>query len=188
MSADDFLSFLCEKLDSITLHSFIAKKQSQYLKELKEELSQNQVIVLVDFAENHNFLVQDEVQSYHWNSQQCTLHPVIIYYQLVNQVVEQSLCIIFDDLTHDVSFVYKVMSESISLNKKLIQKLKKYIHYFSDGCAGQYKKEKHFLNLCLHKIDFNVDCVWNFFATSHAKSPCDGIGGTVKKQATKASL
>ena len=76
--------------------------------------------------ENHNFLVQDEVQSYHWNSQQCTLHPVIIYYQLVNQVVEQSLCIIFDDLSHDVSFVYKVMSESISLNKKLIQKLKKY--------------------------------------------------------------
>ena len=126
MSADDFLSFLCEKLDSITVHSFIAKKQSQCLKELKEELSQNQVIVLVDFAENHNFLVQDEVQSYHWNSQQCTLHPVIIYYQLVNQVVEQSLCIIFDDLTHDVLFVYKVMSESISLNKKLIQKLKKY--------------------------------------------------------------
>ena len=71
LSADNFLSFLCEKLDSITANSFIAKNQSQYLKKLKEELSQNEVTVQVDFAENHNFLVQDEVQSYHWYRQQC---------------------------------------------------------------------------------------------------------------------
>ena len=27
-----------------------------------------------------------------------------------------------------------------------------------------------------------------FLATSHGKGPCDGIGGTVKRLATKASL
>ncbi len=27
-----------------------------------------------------------------------------------------------------------------------------------------------------------------FIATSHGKSPCDGIGGTVKRLATRASL
>ena len=27
-----------------------------------------------------------------------------------------------------------------------------------------------------------------FFATSHGKSPCDGIGGTIKRMATRASL
>ena len=179
--------FLCQKPDSITAHSFIAKNQSQYLRKLKEELSQNEVMVLVDFAENHNFLVQDEVQSYHWNSQQCTLHPVMIYYKHVNQVVEQSLCIISDDLTH-VSFVYKVMPESINFIKQKVNPEIEKVHYFSDGCAGQYKNKKYFLNLCLHKMDFNVDCVWNFFATSHGKSSCDGIGGTVKRLATKASL
>ena len=30
--------------------------------------------------------------------------------------------------------------------------------------------------------------MWNFFATSHGKSACDGIGGTVKRLATNASL
>ena len=55
LSADDFLSVLREKLDSITAHSFIAKNQSQYLKKLKEELSQNEVIVPADFTEDHNF-------------------------------------------------------------------------------------------------------------------------------------
>ena len=62
------------------------------------------------------------------------------------------------------------------------------IHYFSDGCAGQYKNCKHFLNLCYHQEDFSMRCIWNFFATSHGKSPCDGLGGTVKRLAAKASL
>ena len=44
------------------------------------------------------------------------------------------------------------------------------------------------MNLCLHNSDFGVKCEWNFFATSHGKSPCDGIGGTVKQLVTRASL
>ena len=42
--------------------------------------------------------------------------------------------------------------------------------------------------ICLHKTDFDVDAEWNFFATSHGKSPCDGIGGTVKRLVARASL
>ena len=34
----------------------------------------------------------------------------------------------------------------------------------------------------------SMQCIWNFFATSHGKSPCDGLGGTVKRLAAKASL
>ena len=39
-----------------------------------------------------------------------------------------------------------------------------------------------------HSSDFSVSADWNFFATSHGKSPCDGIGGTVKREAARASL
>ena len=61
-------------------------------------------------------------------------------------------------------------------------------HYFSDGCAGQYKNCMKFLNLCLPNSDLREKCEWNFFATSHGKSPFDGIGGTVEQLVTKASL
>ena len=44
------------------------------------------------------------------------------------------------------------------------------------------------MNLCLHNSDFGLKCEWNFFATSHGKSPRDGIGGTVKRRVTRASL
>lgn len=36
--------------------------------------------------------------------------------------------------------------------------------------------------------DFKVAGEWHFFATSHGKGPCDGIGGTLKRLARRASL
>ena len=62
------------------------------------------------------------------------------------------------------------------------------MHYFSDGSAGQCKNCKNFLSLYPHNSGFGVKCEWNFFATSHGKSPCDGIGGTVKQLVTRTSL
>lgn len=46
----------------------------------------------------------------------------------------------------------------------------------------------NFINLCYHKSDFGVKAEWHFFGTGHGKSPCDGIGGTVKRIITKTSL
>ena len=62
------------------------------------------------------------------------------------------------------------------------------IHYFSDGCSGQHNNCKHFYNLCHRAEDFSVSCIWNFFVTSHGKSPCDGIDGTEKRLVATASL
>ena len=64
----------------------------------------------------------------------------------------------------------------------------KKIHYFTDDFAGQYKNKNNFINLCHHEDDFGLAAEWNFFTTSHGKSACDGIGGTVKRLVTKASL
>ena len=48
---DEFIEQLCEQLDEITSHSFIARSQSQYLNKLKENLKCHEVIILEDFAE-----------------------------------------------------------------------------------------------------------------------------------------
>ena len=40
----------------------------------------------------------------------------------------------------------------------------------------------------LSQMDFDVECEWHFFATSHGKSPCDGIGGMVKRTTGGTSL
>ena len=83
--------------------------------------------------------------------------------------------------------VYEIQKRIINDIKKKLPNIKN-IEYFTDGCAGQYKNCKNFLNLAHHAEDFNLHAKWNFFATSHGKQPCDGIGGTVKRLAAKASL
>ena len=60
--------------------------------------------------------------------------------------------------------------------------------YFSDGCGGQYKNYKNFMDLCSHKHDFGISAEWVFFATNYCKSPCDDIGGAVKRHVAKRSL
>lgn len=62
------------------------------------------------------------------------------------------------------------------------------VKYFSDGAASQYKNFKNLENVMHHQKDFGLMAEWHFFATSHGKSPCDGIGGTVKRLAARASL
>lgn len=51
MPLEEFISTLVEKLDNLTRHDFIAKHQSNYLKELKSTLTPGEVIVILDFAD-----------------------------------------------------------------------------------------------------------------------------------------
>ena len=44
-----------------------------YLKHKKEDLAMNEAIALGDFAENYQFIMQDEIQNYHWSKTSCTL-------------------------------------------------------------------------------------------------------------------
>jgi len=78
--------------------------------------------------------------------------------------------------------------------KKLIELIKlkvpdvNKIFYFSDGAPQHFKNKKNFLNLILHREDFNINTEWHFFATAHGKGPCDGLGGMVKFQARRSCL
>ena len=93
-------------------------------------------------------------------------------------------------MEHDVStMVYQLQNIMTTYIKEWLPIPNvKNIEYFSDGCAGQYKNKSNFFNLCKHEVDFGLKANWTFFATSHGKSPCDGIGGTVKRITAKVSL
>lgn len=129
------------------------------------------------------------MQGFHWETSQATLHPFVVYYreEVGGELKSLSVCIISDDREHVTGTVHafqKAMLEKVKLH---LPQLKNII-YFSDGAAGQYKNCKNFINLCFHEKDFGVKAEWNFFATSHGKSPCDGVGGTVKRLVARASL
>ena len=51
------------------------------MKSKKESLGVNEVMVLWDFTENYQYLIQDEIQTFHWSKEYCILHPLVIYYK-----------------------------------------------------------------------------------------------------------
>ena len=145
-------------------------------------------MVAADFSENYSFVLQDAAQGFHWNNAQATIHPFIIYYRHSEEECHLSYVVISDCLHHDTVAVYLFQKRLIAYLKGVLPSSLKKIIYFSDGVASQYKNCKNFTNLCNHKADFGIQAEWHFSATSHGKGACDGVGGTVKRLAAKASL
>lgn len=188
-SAEDFVDSFIERLPKLLLHDFIAKEQSKYIRQVKNNLEIGEVVVNMDFAENYSFVIQDEVQAYHWTNQQATIHPFAIYYRTLDKREPHFLnCVIISDaLEHNTVAVHIFQRYLINFLRQKLGNISK-IFYFSDGSAAQYKNRKNFYNLTIHEQEFDIKAEWNFFATAHGKSACDGLGGTVKRLAARASL
>lgn len=184
---DEFIDVLVRKTEKLVCHDYIARQQAEFLRNLKSTMDESEMTVLLDFAENYSFIVQDAAQGYHWDNTQCTLHPFVLYNRKDGECHCTSIVIISNGLKHDTVAVHKFQECMIKFVKEIYPRTTK-IHYFSDGAAAQYKNYKNFANLIQHKEDFGIAAEWHFFATSHGKSPCDGVGGTVKRTAARASL
>ena len=181
------MDLLLEKFDLLRHHHFIAKSQSEFLQITKDTLADDAVIILLDFAENYSFLVQDAVQGYHWDNSQATLHPFYVYFKEAGDLKCLNMCVISDCMRHDTNTVHAFSTKALHLIKHDLPLINK-VTYFSDGAASQYKNFKNFINLCHHELDHGIKAEWHFFASSHGKSPCDGIGGTTKRLVARASL
>ena len=80
-TVEDYKELVTKSINNLTAHSYISKCQAKYLKDLKTNIEEYECIILGDFAENYEFVVQDEIESYHWCKDSCTLHPIVIYYK-----------------------------------------------------------------------------------------------------------
>ena len=168
-TCEEYKDVLIDAIYKLTKHSYLAKCQAQYLNDKKQSLRSEGALVLGDFAENYQFLMQDEIQSYHWSIEHCTLHPVVFYFKDDKGSLRHiSICFISDGNSHDTCFAYEVQKTMINYLHQLLPQVKK-LFYFSGRCAGQYKYYKNFMNIFLHKQDFGLDAEWIFFATSHGQ-------------------
>ncbi|XP_065085075.1 uncharacterized protein LOC135707233 [Ochlerotatus camptorhynchus] len=101
LPSEDFSFFFTEKLDKLIYHDFIKNKQAEFLKTKKQTLEDGEVVVICDFFENYTFVLQDEVQSYHWNNSQCTIHPFVVYFNDNGTLNHLSFVVISDISKHD---------------------------------------------------------------------------------------
>lgn len=137
-SISDFINNLAEKIVNLTRHHYTSKAQSAYLRTLKDAVkSDEECIILGDFAENYSFIVQDATQGFHWENSQATLHPFVACYRTHHKPTLQhsSMCIISDSGKHSTAAVHTFQKHILSCLQSILPNLRK-VHYFSDVCAG----------------------------------------------------
>lgn len=185
--ASEFIDYLCAKIWELLPHAYVAQQQSQISRELKDQLLHGEFQVIVDYAENYAFQVQEAIPGYHWNNDQATVYNAVIYYRENNETKHLSFVIISDCLHHNAISVYTFKKLIITFLKNEFTFVKK-IYYFSDGAPQQFKNFKNEINLAHYEIDFKIAVEWHFYPTAHGKGPCDGLGAAVKRGAVRESL
>lgn len=73
--SEDFINEFCEQVEKLIPHKFIAKKQGEFLQHAKQNLIEGEYVIISDFSENYSFVVQNEIQGFHWANKQCTPVP-----------------------------------------------------------------------------------------------------------------
>jgi hypothetical protein len=103
---DDFLNDFFQGLKLYRHHAFVTTAQATFYKDTKKDLEENEVLVVCDFAENYSFVVQDEIQSFHWINEMATVQPFVAYYKTGTTMQHIKYVVISEWSTHDTVAVH----------------------------------------------------------------------------------
>ncbi|XP_069115710.1 uncharacterized protein [Argopecten irradians] len=143
----------------------------------------------MDFAENFTCFSQNEVQAAHWAQNSVTLHPVIARYKCPecnDDIIEESIDVVSDDLTHDCHAVHVFTDKVFSYIKNTRQIDIERAIIISDGCAAKYKSKIPFMDVSCSMNDYDVSVERCYYGSRHGKNRCDGEAGVIKSNARRA--
>lgn len=162
-------------------HVYNINRQFQELQCLKQNLKDDEILIIEDFAENFSIRQQNEIMNAHWCSVQVTIFTAIVYYKENNDLMHICYGVVSDDAQHDKNTIFAYNSLILEdFKKKLTIQMQK-VHYWSDGPSSQFKNRFTLGNLVHHESDFGCLADWSFFETSHGKGPADGVGAELKR-------
>lgn len=183
---DAFLKDFEEGMTSYPYHKFRATWQHDQLLKCLRSLTNNELMSIMDFAENYKCSFQNEVQSAYFDQNLVTIHPFMNYYRKKIDdkeiLVKHTIIGISNDFKHDSNLVRVFEDKAMGIIMKKIDV--ESVKQWTDGCAAQYKSKVGFSYLSQRKYKLSRI----FFETSHGKNVCDGLGAIVKNSCYRAML
>ena len=151
------------------------------MKNIKDNLSENTVVIHIDFSENYNCKYAKEVQAIHFGAShnQASLHTGILY--MKEKTVP--FCTISASGRHDPSGIWAHLDPIIDYLKQAYPKISN-IHFFSDGPTTQYRNRKNIF--LLGNIPYSKgfkEVTWHYSESGHGKGAPDGVGAAIKRSA-----
>ncbi|XP_047123312.1 uncharacterized protein LOC124806436 [Hydra vulgaris] len=165
---------LRQQLPDYIRHVYIKRQQSAYFRLCRQNVSENELIIQMDFSENYTIMEQSEIQSAYWVHQQLTVFTAAVW----SKNYTHSYAIVSDRLLHDKYAVLFIIKELLNCYHNICK-----LHFFTDGPSSPFKNSYVMTAMNnLYKLSSDLlEICWSFFATSLGKGAVDGIGGEIKR-------
>ena len=120
------MEFVDQLLNELLPHSYIARQQTAYFKDRKVNMEAGEVSCCMNFAENYSYVIQNEIQGFHWTNKYCTVHTCVCYFKVKNangelETQHKSYCFLSEEVVHNVPMVHAFQSRLMSLLKDKVE-------------------------------------------------------------------
>ena len=168
-----------EEVAVLKEHIHIKRRQVNAYREMKESLTNDDLMVQVDFAESYKNEHQNAIQSAYFGNQCFSIFTACCYSKVSEKIKNDNVIIVTERSEHDrvasMSCLQKVVQEIESKYSKSYKNL----YVWSDGMGAQFRSRFVF-KLLAGTVLPNKSLAWFYNERHHGKGPMDGIGGTVK--------
>ena len=181
-----FITSFVDDLPEFKGHCHRIATQFEQVRVLKAALLPGtEATVQCDFAENWGDKFQNEPAAVYFDSNQTTIHPMVVHYKTAenDRLRSQSyVAVCSDSKTHNAGAIYTFIGRLVAILKRLLPQLAR-IHFISDSPASQYRNKT--MVQVVHRFQqcFGLTASWTWLESGHGKGPCDGVGGAVKRKA-----
>ena len=179
---DLFVQFQ-EQLSRFKKHYFNIRHQYQFYQKLRTDMSKNEALIHIDFAENYVGKMSKAIQSCHFGASQIqmTLHTGVYYVGHASK--PYTFCTISDSLEHGPAAIWMYLSpvlDDIQQNHPDVNIL----HFYSNGPTTQYRQKGNFYLFTTELFNRGIKMgTWNFHESGHGKGVPDGVGAALKRTA-----
>lgn len=183
-SIEKLVELTQDHLSKFSRHIYNIKHQSERLRKLRESLTENEVVVHVDYSENYACKYSREIKETHFGggNQQVTLHTGVIY---LSGGKVKSFASLSDCLQHNAIATWAHLDPVLRSIRDEHPNARN-IHLISDGPTSQYRNKTNFYLASTVPFMRGFNCVtWNFTEASHGKGAPDGVGGALKNLADR---
>ena len=183
----EFTQLLEEHLVGYSAHRHVANFQAEQFDAMVDRLKDTpgHCIMLMDYGMNYSHVHPDETQGEFWTHVQTTVLPIVVYRLIGGRVWAESYVFLSDDLKHDNDFVRHCVGVLVK-NMKDDGVAVDTIHFWSDGCACQFKLKKEMFFVSQPEIflpdgaKHTVVMSHHFFCSCHGKGPSDAETAVTK--------
>ena len=163
-----------------TSHLFNIRHQYRTLRNIKDDLRDTEAIIHIDFSENYNGKLAEEIQTMHFggNRRHMSLHTVVVHTKNITDSFET----VSDNTQHGPGAIWAHLQPVLVTLKQETTR-----HFVSDGPSTQYRNKRNFY--MFHQEIINnygfEQASWNFSESGHGKSSADEVGRTIKRTADR---